>query len=105
VPIHDEIVRWVSEDRVVDGVAALGVRDDHGAVGGANHRYLHPVDRRGRRVALDDLRARSRLCGDAEDRDGGLTTYWTTPSGLHPTSREKEHTVTMSDPDDEPDDP
>ena len=29
----------------------------------------------------DDLQARSRLCGDAEDRDGGLTTYWTTPSG------------------------
>ena len=29
----------------------------------------------------DGLRARSRLCGDAEDRDGGMTTYWTTPSG------------------------
>ena len=44
----------------------------------------------------DDLRARSRLCGDAEDRDGGLTTYWTNPSGS--TSLfEKEH-MTLSDP-------
>jgi hypothetical protein len=63
VPIHDEIVLWVSEDRVVAGVAALGVRDDHGAVGGANHRYLHPVDRRGRRVALDDFE-RAAACAE-----------------------------------------
>jgi hypothetical protein len=66
---------------VVDGMAALESAMTMELVGGANHRDLGPVDRRGRRVALDDLRARSRLCGDAEDRDGGLTTYWTTPSG------------------------
>ena len=52
----------------------------------------------------DGLRARSRLCGDAEDRDGGLTTYWTTPKRLHLTPRGKEP-MTMSDPDVEPDDP
>jgi hypothetical protein len=63
------------EDRVVDGVAALESAMTMELFGVPITATSIPLIDEAGVSRWDGLRARSRLCGDAEDRDGGLTTY------------------------------